>query len=299
MADMKRFSIAVLILVAAVVAGCTPTPAPPVVGPGPSVPTSPSVPASSTTQPTTPTPPPASPVMVKVYFSIDAERIQPFLRELPAGTQATLKGALEELLKGPNASESAAGFISCIPNGTVLRSVKISGTTAIVDFDSEYESGGGTASVSIRLEQVIYTATQFPTVKDVKFLIDGKTVKIFSGEGFELDGPQTRADATYATPAIFVDTPAWKATVTNGMTARGTADVFEAVFRLQLRDSAGTLIVDKLVQATSGTGTRGTWSQKLNWSSAQAGVGELKVFAKSAKDGKTIEVVKVPVVISE
>lgn len=296
---MKRLSTVALILMALVVAGCTtPTPQPPI-GPPTSGPTTPSVPTSGTTVPTTPTVPPAAAVVVKVYFAIGADRMQPFLRELPAGTKSTLKGALLELLKGPSASESAAGFDTAIPDGTVLRSVKMSGTTAIIDLSSEYATDGGASAVFIRLDQVVYTATQFPTVKRVRFLIAGKTVKIFTGEGVMLDRPQTRAGADYAIPAIFVDDPAWMATIKSGSVARGTADVFEAVFHLQLRDVAGKLLVNKTVHASSGTGTRGTWSLKLTWTAATPGAGELRVFATSAKNGAEIDEVTIPVTISD
>jgi hypothetical protein len=293
---MKRLAIVALVLAGALFVGCTPVTPPSDNGPGPSVITSPSVTPSSTVVPATT---PAAPVLVRVYFVLGADRMQPFLRELPAGTKATLKGALLELLKGPNPSESAAGFDTAIPDGTVLRSVRLSGTTAIVDLSSQYATDGGSAGVFIRLDQVVYTATQFPTVKRVRFLIGGKTVKIFTGQGVMLDRPQTRGGADYAIPAIFVDNPAWMATVKKGAVARGTADVFEAVFHLQLRDVTGKLLVNKTVHASSGTGTRGTWSLKLTWTSAKPGLGELRVFATSAKNGAEIDEVTIPVTISD
>jgi len=296
---MKRLLIVALVLMALFAAGCTTPPLQTPSGPPASGPSTPSVPTSGTTVPTTPTVPPATAVVVKVYFALGADRLQPFLRELPAGTKATLKGALLELLKGPSASESAAGFNTAIPDGTVLRSVKMSRTTAIIDLSSKYATDGGAAAVFIRLDQVVYTATQFPTVKKVRFLIGGKTVKVFTGEGVMLDRPQTRAGADYAIPPIFVDNPAWMATVKRGTVARGTADVFEAVFHLQLRDVAGKLLVNKTVHASSGTGTRGTWSLKLAWGTATPGVGELRVFANSAKNGAEIDEATIPVTISD
>jgi hypothetical protein len=291
---MKRISILALsIILATLVAGCTPKPAaPPVVPPV----TTESVTPTATPEVTST--PSASAVMVRVYFAHD-EKMQPVLRELPAGTKATLKAALEALMQGPNASETAAGMFTLVPEGSKLLGVSISGKTATIDLNSAFESGGGTMSVATRLDQLIYTATQFPTVKDVKLKIDGKAITIFSGEGVMVDKPQTRADATYSTPAIFVDDPAWQGTVKKGMVARGTADVFEAVFRMQLRDSSGALVFDKAVKASSGTGTRGTWAQTLTWTTAKAGIGELKVFAESAKDGSPIDVVTIPVLIAE
>jgi germination protein M len=293
---MKRMPIVALalILAGAVFAGCTPvTPTPPG-GPGPSVITSPTATPTVTVEPTA-TP---APVTVRVYFALN-EKMEPVLRELPAGTQTTLKGALVALIDGPDANESADGLVTMVPVGTVLRSVKISGKTATIDLTSEFESGGGTLTMTTRLAQMVYTATQFPTVKNVKFKIDGKAVSVFGGEGIMIGTPQTRADYEYSTPAIFVENPAWKATIKNGSVARGTADVFEAVFHLQLRDVAGKVLVNKTVHASSGTGTRGTWSLKLTWGAATPGVGELRVFATSAKNGAEIDKVTIPVTISE
>jgi hypothetical protein len=150
-----------------------------------------------------------------------------------------------------------------------------------------------------RLAQVVFTATQFPAVSAVRFKLDGKTIAAFGGEGIVLEGPQARVHYEGASPAILVEVPAWAATVKRGMIARGTADVFEGVFRLQLRDANGDLVFDRTVHATSGTGTRGDWSEILTWTSGKPGRGSLKVFAQSAKDGSPVDVVTIPVVLAE
>ena len=46
-----------------------------------------------------------------------------------------------------------------------------------------------------RLREIVYTATQFPEIKKVRFLIKGKEVKVFSGEGItEVEKPLGRED---------------------------------------------------------------------------------------------------------
>jgi hypothetical protein len=174
----------------------------------------------------------------------------------------------------------------------------IDGSVATVDLSSQFASGGGSLSMTNRLAQVVYTATQFPDVSSVRFKLEGKPVTVFGGEGIILDHPQARSDYEGATPAILLDGPVWGGTLHKGDLALGTANVFEAVFRLQLRDAAGKLLVDTSVRATSGTGTRGTWSRELTWGSAKAGVGTLRVFAASPKDGKPVDVLTVPVSIA-
>jgi hypothetical protein len=235
--------------------------------------------------------------VIRVYFD-RAEKMQPALRRAPAGSTAVLKTAITELLAGPTASESAAGLHTAIPKGTRLHGVAISGTVATVDLSSAFASGGGTLSMTNRLAQVVFTATQFPGVTGVNFRLDGKPITVFGGEGIVLDHVQARADYEGATPAILVDDPAWNGVLRKGDLAMGTANVFEAVFRLQLRDSAGRLLMDATIHATSGTGTRGTWSHTLTWNGGKAGAGRLKVFAASPKDGTPIDVLSIPVTIA-
>lgn len=294
---MKRVSIVSILLAVALFTACAPTPS----GPAPGSPVGggavPGV--TPTSAPTTPSAPvaPTTAVSVRVYFDL-AEKMQPVDRYASAGSPAVLKAALTELLAGPDAAESAAGLHTLIPKGTKLNGVSIAGTVATVDLSSQFASGGGSLSMTNRLAQVVYTATQFSGVSGVRFELDGKPVTVFGGEGIILDHPQTRADFEGATPAILVDRPAWNGALVEGNVAMGTANVFEAVFRMQLRDAAGKLLLDTSVRATSGTGTRGTWSQKLTWGTAKAGLGSLKVFAVSPKDGKPVDVLTVPVMIT-
>ncbi len=48
--------------------------------------------------------------------------------------------------------------------------------------------------MQMRLGQLVYTLTQFPTVKRVRFSLDGAPVNVFSSEGIVLDHPVGRAD---------------------------------------------------------------------------------------------------------
>lgn len=290
---MKRLMSCLMVaaLAAGALGGCTPavTPGPP---PTPAVTTPTTSPATST-----PLPPPASePVAMKVYFAYQ-EKMQPAPRTAPGGTKAVLKAALESLLAGPTVSEKTGGLSTMIPKGTKLLGVTIAANVAVVDFDSTFASGGGSLSMFDRLAQVVYTATQFPGVKAVTFKLDGKKVTVFGGEGIMIDKPRTRKACEGETPAILIDTPAWRGSLKPGDTISGTANVFEAVFKIEVRDGAGTLVSSKTVKATSGTGTRGTWSVTPTLAAAKAGVGSIRVYAQSPKDGAAIDVVKIPVLL--
>jgi hypothetical protein len=263
-----------------------------------------SIPATSPTSASSPSATPTathpSTLVVSVYF-LRGEFIGTAHRTV-ARTEATATAAMKALLAGPNAAEKAAGLTTAIPSGTTLRGIVISNGLATVDLSKTYESGGGTLSMTARLAQVVYTLTQFPTVKGVNFELDGEAVTVFGGEGIVLGHPQSRSDYESVTPPIFVETPAPFDVVgalpsgvdaLRSLTVRGTANVFEATFRVKLIHAHGKKLAAKTVTATSGTGTRGAFSVRLTFATADT-TGKLIVYEASAKDGSPINVVEIP-----
>jgi len=111
-----------------------------------------------------------------------------------AATRRVATAALAALLAGPTAAERTNGDTTAIPSGTRLLGVSVKDGVANVDLTSEYQSGGGSLSMQMRLGQVVYTLTQFPTVTRVRFALDGTPVNVFSSEGIVLDHPVGRAD---------------------------------------------------------------------------------------------------------
>jgi hypothetical protein len=203
--------------------------------------------------------------------------------------------ALRLLLRGPSAAERRAGLGSAIPAGSVLRSVSIARGVASVDLSGRFASGGGSAGMFARLAQVVFTATQFPTVHAVRFLLDGREVTTFSSEGIVLRRPQTRADYAAQTPAILVEWPAVGDSVRSPLHLAGTANVFEATFQLRLVAADGRVLARRTVHAACGTGCRGRFSVTVPFSSSAAPRGVVDVYELSANDGKPIHRVRVPV----
>src|SRR5438067_5261606 len=93
-----------------------------------------------------------------------------------AATRQVATAAVNALLSGPSHSERSAGIRSEIPGETRLLVIAIAKGVARVDFSSEYESGASSRSLQLRLAQVVYTLTQFPTVSAVRFSVDGTAV---------------------------------------------------------------------------------------------------------------------------
>ncbi len=232
---------------------------------------------------------PAGTMLVRAYFVLGGDPgsvgLVPVLREVPKTAQVAT-AAMDALLTGPTADESAERTItSAVPAGTRLLGISIKNGLATVDLSTEFDSGGGSASMHDRLAQVVYTLTQFSTVKSVVFQIEGQTVTVFGSEGISLDGPVGRADYKDQLPAIFVDRPASGAALGNPGRVSGNADVFEATFRVTILDAAGKSLVDQQVTATCGTGCRGTFDVTLAYTVAKGQYGTLRVYNPSAKDG--------------
>ena len=144
---------------------------------------------------------------------------------------------MDALLGGAAGGDRYAPISSAIPAGTQLLGLTIKNGVATVDLSTEFDSGGGATSMQFRLAQVVYTLTQFSTVKSVIFQVEGQTVTVFGGEGIVLDGPVGRADFTDQLPSMFVDRPAFGAALGNPGRVTGSANVFEATFRVAILDA--------------------------------------------------------------
>ncbi len=247
--------------------------------------------------PATPTPAatPAGTTTVKAYLLL-GEHLVPVARVVPK-TQAVARAAIEQLLLGPTNAEAKAGIGSTIPEGVLLLGITIRDGLATIDLSREFESGGGTASMTGRLAQVVYTLTQFPSVDRVSFELDGEPVTVFSGEGIILDAPSSRDDYLSSLPSIFVDIPAWGGTVGNPARITGVANVFEATFRMKILDSSGRTLVDEMVMATCGTGCWGTFDVTLPYTVGSKQVGRVVSYNLSAKDGSIEDLRSYPVTL--
>jgi germination protein M len=242
--------------------------------------------------------PTRSTTTVRAYFYLGAEPgtagLVPVPREVAGGDP--IEAALNAVLAGPSTDEAGLRTISsAIPIGSRLLGLTVADGMATVDLSSEFESGGGSASTLIRLGQVVFTLTQFPSVQSVVFKIGGQRVTVFGSEGLVLDGPVGRDDSEDLLPAIFVDLPAFGGALGNPGRISGTADVFEAAFRVTILDEAGNEIADVPATATCGTGCRGSFDLAVPYAVDRAQPGALRVWDASMMDGRPVNVREYPV----
>ena len=139
---------------------------------------------------TTTAPPGAGTTEVMLWFA-RGETIEPVTRAVPRVPRIGAE-AVQALLAGPTSAEGRQGFTTAVPPETRFRNLVIDGDgIATVDLARDFESGGGTLGLTLRLAQVACTVGQFPTVKGVRFALAGDAVNVFSGNGIVLDKPVT------------------------------------------------------------------------------------------------------------
>lgn len=272
----------------------------PSIEPSPEQPTpGPSEPPAETEPPATaaPTSEPSGATSVKVYLFMDGTLV-PVRRHIDA-TRAVGRASLNALFEGPSRAEANASppLTTSIPDGTILLGLDIADGLATVDLSREFESGGGSASMFGRLAQVVYTLTQFPTVDRVAFKLDGEPVTVFSGEGIVLDGPSDRMDYESFLPSVFVERPTWGATLGNPVRVSGIANVFEAVFFVELRDDEGDTLAKQRVMATCGTGCWGAFDVSIRYDVTSRQPGTITTYNLSAMDGSPEDVRSYPVTL--
>ncbi|MBD1894062.1 GerMN domain-containing protein [Coleofasciculus sp. FACHB-129] len=114
------------------------------------------------------------PAPVKIQAGVKSENI--------------LEGAFNRLLAGPN----DPAYSSTIPKGTQLRNLDVREDGVHVDLSQEFTAGGGSASMTGRVAQILYTATSINPNTNVWIDVEGKRLEVLGGEGLELNQPLTR-----------------------------------------------------------------------------------------------------------
>ncbi|MFI5836686.1 Gmad2 immunoglobulin-like domain-containing protein [Micromonospora sp. NPDC051300] len=218
-------------------------------------------------------------VGVQLWF-VRAGRLAPTRRVFPA-TVATSHLALDALAAGPSTAEHAAGLTTLVPAGT--RVTWIADGVATLVPPAGFDAGGAVAART-RRAQVVWTLTQFATVRRVVFASGGAATG--------------RDDYADLLPPIVVTAPVVGDRVGSPVTVTGTADVYEATVSARVLDAAGREIGTGFTTASCGSGCRGAYRLAVRYRQAAAGAGVVEVFQVSARDGSRVDVVRVPVALT-
>ncbi len=108
-----------------------------------------------------------------------------------AKSDSPLTDAIKALLDGPVPGEKNA--MSLIPSGSRLIGASVKDGVATLNFNENFEFNTYGVEGSIgQLMQIVYTATEFSTVKSVQFLIEGEKKEYLGSEGQWIGTPLTR-----------------------------------------------------------------------------------------------------------
>jgi len=129
--------------------------------------------------------------LVKIYDDgvISREKVRRAIKV----SDSPLTDAIGALLAGPSIEERKKGLTSLIPEGTKLISILVRGSTAYLNFNEQFQfNSHGVEGYVQQLRQVIWTATEFESVKDVQILIDGRRLDYLGPEGIHIGKPLDR-----------------------------------------------------------------------------------------------------------
>lgn len=234
--------------------------------------------STTTSTSTTTTSTPAKTTTVRVYFLRNGQ-VWPVAREI-AKTQAVATAALDELLQAPTTQERTdLKLRTAVPDGTEITILSVADGVATIRLKRTLDSAA--------LAQIVYTLTQFPTVK-----------KVALGDIVEAERTYGRTGSEEFTPPILVESPLSGETVSSPIRVTGTANTFEATFQYELRGPDEKILSKHFEMATSGSGTRGTFDFSVPYTLGNGGPGKLVVYEDSAENGARIHVQEIPLVLS-
>jgi hypothetical protein len=232
---------------------------------------------------------PATAVAASVFFGRDG-LVATAGRAVEA--PAVARGALTALFDGPTAFEEGLGMSSAIPDGTRVLTLDLADGVATVDLSGEFLADLGD-DTALRVAEVVFTLTQFPTVDRVTILVEETptpTVGFDAVPVVEVD----RADFEAVTPLILVESPTPGEAVSAPVEVSGIANTFEANVQYEVTGPDGTVLDDGFTTASAGTGTWGTFSFATD---LPAGDATITVFEASAEDGSRINEYVVPATV--
>jgi hypothetical protein len=199
-------------------------------------------------------------------------------------TVGVLTQAMLLLLGGPPSGDAE----TAIPTGTELVNVGLAGGMATIELSQEFLSGPANER-DLAIGQVVFTATQFGTVRAVEILVGGKAAS---------DVLRRRSLADLL-PPIVVEIPTGLEPVGSTFTVAGSANVFEANVTIRVLNEDGDELFSDFTTATCGTGCRGRFRSTITVDFDGAESGTLVVQDDDADgDGKPSYEVRIPLEFS-
>lgn len=134
-----------------------------------------------------------------VYFTRD-DRLIRAEREIKSDVPSA-EAALRALLQGPTPQERKQRIATQLPAAVRLLDLRVDPGTTHVDLSAEFQEPAPSELIALRVAQVVWTLTEFPEVRAIRFSIDGEEVAVTTGDGTATERPVTRADYAALSPA--------------------------------------------------------------------------------------------------
>lgn len=133
----------------------------------------------------------------RIYFIRPTEdgriNLQPVVRAVNFA-ESPMTDTLHTLIKGPNTEELDMGLLNLIPENTRLLWATVDENgTAVLNFNEAFRFNPlGVEGYIAQLKQIVFSTTEFPTVRRVQILIEGERVDYLSPEGIFVKDPLAR-----------------------------------------------------------------------------------------------------------
>jgi len=127
---------------------------------------------------------------VKVYYPDEQGiKLQAVQKTVKVGSDDKYTATLKALLDGTKEK----GLATIVPKQAKIKSVKVQGDTAIVDFDDNLIKKfiGGSTGEEMLIGSIVNTLTEFKEIKKVQLLVEGKKIESISGH-LDLSQPVER-----------------------------------------------------------------------------------------------------------
>jgi len=171
---------------------------PPEQKPSEQKPATPAQPSTTPAQPSTPSAPVSTPPVKpaetrdrSIYLIQKSNMMLVKVNRNLNVSNTPLQDSINALLAGPTPDEIMRGIESFVPEGSRLLSARVDDSTgtARLSFNQEFTyNTRGREGCAAQIKQIVWTATEFPNVRNVQFLIDGKEVDFLS-EGVVIRNP--------------------------------------------------------------------------------------------------------------
>lgn len=133
---------------------------------------------------------------IKLYFMIINSNGTVSRKEVSRSmkkSDSPLVDSINALIVGPNVEEENLGCRSLVSTGTRLIGASVKNGIATLNFSPEFEFNQyGIEGTQGQLQQIVFTATAFPTVDSVQFLVDGEKKSYLGSEGVWIGTPLSR-----------------------------------------------------------------------------------------------------------